>query len=251
MSESVILCEGYHDRAFWKGWLESLGCVDPGKPKEGMSGRMPVLDPSSRTVSSGHFGYRSKSEKFNRIVPCHGKDNVLREARKHLDEREVSKLVRLVVNRDADTLVNDETSFQINDLLREVHRIDGQAELNADGDIAMDNAQRFVSLVRWETPDAPGSGLPSHQSLERLVCAAMIAAYPDRQAAVQPWLDSRTNPPDESPKDYAWSYMAGWYADAGCERFYSSLWEDAAVVTELKSRLCKIGAWRIAATLAE
>jgi hypothetical protein len=79
----------------------------------------------------------------------------------------------------------------------------------------------------------------------------MIAAYPDRQAAVQPWLDSRTNPPDESPKDYAWSYMAGWYADAGCERFYSSLWEDAAVVTELKSRLCKIGAWRIAATLAE
>jgi hypothetical protein len=24
MSESVILCEGFHDRAFWDGWLTSL-----------------------------------------------------------------------------------------------------------------------------------------------------------------------------------------------------------------------------------
>lgn len=29
MSESVIYCEGYHDRAFWMGWLGHLGCVDP------------------------------------------------------------------------------------------------------------------------------------------------------------------------------------------------------------------------------
>ena len=26
MSESVILCEGYTDRAFWKGWLTRLEC---------------------------------------------------------------------------------------------------------------------------------------------------------------------------------------------------------------------------------
>ena len=30
MSESLVLCEGYHDRAFWAGWLGRLGCSDVG-----------------------------------------------------------------------------------------------------------------------------------------------------------------------------------------------------------------------------
>lgn len=30
MTESCIVCEGYHDRAFWAGLLLHLGCIDPG-----------------------------------------------------------------------------------------------------------------------------------------------------------------------------------------------------------------------------
>ena len=39
--ESVIACEGYDDRAFWKGWLCRLGCTDIYES----SGRRPVIDP--------------------------------------------------------------------------------------------------------------------------------------------------------------------------------------------------------------
>ena len=52
------------------------------------------------------------------------------------------------------------------------------------------------------------------------------------------------------PKDHAWSYMAGWYAEHGCEAFYSSLWNDVRVVAELESRLQAAGAWQIATAVA-
>jgi hypothetical protein len=45
MSESVIYCEGYHDRAFWMGWLGHLGCSDPGLPPPGKTNRLPISDP--------------------------------------------------------------------------------------------------------------------------------------------------------------------------------------------------------------
>src|SRR5436309_2878174 len=109
MSHSVILCEGYHDRAFWAGWLKYLHCIDSGATK--------------------------------------------------------------------------------------------------------------VALVRWEASDPDGPGLPQQQTLERLVCAALIAAYPTRAKSVQDWLDSRPQPPGTHPKEHAWSHMAGWYADQGCEAF--------------------------------
>ena len=59
MSESVIYCEGYHDRAFWAGWLTHLGCADPGVPSAGSSMRRPIYDPWYTKVQSGQFAYHS------------------------------------------------------------------------------------------------------------------------------------------------------------------------------------------------
>ena len=87
-------------------------------------------------------------------------------------------------------------------------------------------------------------------SLERLVCAALNAAYPPRANSVQNWLDSRPHPPNPDPKEHAWSYMAGWYADQSCEAFYSSLWIDPQIVTQLESRLRSSGAWQIVESIA-
>jgi hypothetical protein len=44
--------------------------------------------------------------------------------------------------------------------------------------------------------------------------------------------------------------MAGWYAEHGCEAFYSNLWHDPRVIAELKTRLQFTGAWQIATMLA-
>jgi hypothetical protein len=50
VSENRILCEGYHDRAFWAGWLLRLGCVDPGA---GSEARLVIYDPWNTPVTKG------------------------------------------------------------------------------------------------------------------------------------------------------------------------------------------------------
>jgi len=131
-----------------------------------------------------------------------------------------------------------------------VQQIDSSAYMNTDGEIEVDGGATKVALLRWEVSDPPAPGLPDQQTLERLACAALAAAYPARAASVQSWLDARPAPPGADPKEHAWSYMAGWHAEHGCEAFYSNLWIDPRVRTELESRLRASGAWQIAATLA-
>jgi len=45
--------------------------------------------------------------------------------------------------------------------------------------------------------------------------------------------------------------MAGWYAHFGREAFYSNMWKDPNLVTELETRLRASGAWQIAEALAQ
>ena len=252
MSESVILCEGYHDRAFWQGWLMHLGCVDPGAPRTGKSERSPVLDDVGIPVTRGQYGFRSRSDAFVRLVPCHGKANVLPQMRARLKRRQKSpELTRLVISVDPDVEVGADdatTGLRKQDVLAMVQSLDPSAH-EADGDVAIGETR--VSLVRWEADDEPGAGVPSQQTLERLVSAALVAAYPARGEAVQEWLKARPEPPPATVKEYAWSHMAGWYAHSGCERFYSGLWEDASVAKQLEDRLRRSGAWRVAESLAE
>jgi hypothetical protein len=56
VTESVVLCEGYHDRAFWAGLLLFLGCNDPGI-KQGIDERVPVSDIRGDPVTQGQFYY--------------------------------------------------------------------------------------------------------------------------------------------------------------------------------------------------
>jgi hypothetical protein len=254
MSESVILCEGYHDRAFWKGWLEHLGCTDPGIPPAGRTGRLPIYDPWNVEVKGGQYAYRSKSGAFVRIRPCNGKSNILHEARIRLTQRTTRALLRLVINIDSDLTASGAIAPSTGLLRANVEQFAGtfdpSASVNADGEIDLDGGATKISLVRWEVPDRLLAGLPDQQTLERLVSAAQAAAYPARATSVQSWLDSRPAPPGMDPKEHGWSYMAGWYAEHGCEAFYSNQWNDPQVVSELTSRRQSSGAWQIAARLA-
>ena len=122
---------------------------------------------------------------------------------------------------------------------------------DAQGTLLIDGGATEICLIRWEASDPPLPGLPNQQTLERLVCASLCAAYPQRGQNVQNWLTTRHSPPPESVKEYIFSHMAGWYAKRSCDEFYSYLWEDdPAIVAELKARLEASGAWQIAQTLA-
>ena len=123
MSETRILCEGYHDRAFWKGWLLYLGCSDAAfKPGPGVKAR----DPWKKPVAGGHFAYHSKSGGFLRVVPFSGKTNVLPEAKARLDLRVTRPLPRLVINIDPDVLTAGSvaTGLRLQDVLHFVHAPD-------------------------------------------------------------------------------------------------------------------------------
>jgi hypothetical protein len=250
MSEAVVLCEGFHDRAFWAGWLLTLGCTDPGLLPDGT--RRPVLDPWNKTVVKGQYGYQSVSGEFVRVQPCRGIDTVLPATRLRLGFRATQPLRRLVVCVDPDTIAaSAATGIRRADVLNLVREFDPAALESGPNDVLLDGGATVVSLVRWEASDPDAPGIPAQQTLERLVCASICAAYPDRGAAIKQWLESRPAPPPATVKEFAWSHMAGWYAMRGCENFYQAIWEDGATASQLEVRLRGSGAWGIAEELAK
>ncbi len=140
MSESVVLCEGYHDRAFWAGWLQHLGCTDPGLPSGGKTSRSAILDPWNTPVSGGQYAYHSKSGQFVRVVPCNGKNNILDVTRLRLKERTSKPLVRLVTNVDPDIATGSTTATGLRrmDVEQVARTFDPAAAPNSDGEIEMD-----------------------------------------------------------------------------------------------------------------
>lgn len=247
-TETVILCEGFHDRAFWAGWLLSRECRNL-SIRPGREGRIEVRDPFGQPVVKGAYGYETPAGHFVRVRPCHGKDNILEAARTRLKQRVKERLTRLVVNVDDDSDIAgspaQKTGPQTADIMTLACGFDPHAVEDANGDILLDGGTTQISLIRWGTDDAPTPGVPDKQTLERLVCASIVAAYPERGENVQTWLDTRHEPPEFSIKEYSWSLMAGWRADGGCDDFLRSLWDDDAIAAELKTRLEVSGAWRI------
>ena len=251
MSETWVLCEGYLDRNFWAGWLLRLGCIDPGEQRGGP--RRPVLDPWSKQVRSGHFAFHSKSGKFIRVVPCDGKSNVLRTAGDRLKRRSVEKLHFVVVNIDSDAEAGESAAVDIPTVVGVENMVarHGTYQREPHGDFRLEDGTIVTAPVCWSASDAGIPGIPTKQTLERLVCSAILAAYPDRGPVVQNWLDSRPAAPLAGPKEYAWSYMAGWYAEFGSDSFFREVWRDEGVAQQLESRLKACGAWRIGELLAE
>ena len=242
-SESVVYCEGYFDRAFLSGLLEHVGFQNPGRSKK------PVFDPWGKLVTGGQYGFWSPSKAFIRVVPCGGRSAVLRQSRIRLRERATNHLDHLVISLDSDTEdFNGEIEKQIREsILQNAKQEFSEARLDGNNDIVIGEGESrtTVSLLVWRAKVPTGNGIPTKQTLERIACSAIVEIYPDRATEVQNWLDSRKNAPVAGPKEFAWSYMAGYYAERSCEAFYSGLGSDERIAGALRKRLEDIGAWRI------
>ena len=161
-------------------------------------------------------------------------------------------LDRLVVNvdsdLDADTTddpgANTLTPADVLHLVQE--KIDETATLTSEGEVTLHDGDTTVSTVIWQCDTEPTDGVPTKNTLERLVCAAIARAYPERPPAIARWLNDRGDAPAAGPKEHAWSYMAGWYAQGGCEEFFRAVWRDDKVVPELEALLRASSAWTIA-----
>lgn len=256
MRRSLVFCEGFHDRSFWAGWLACLGFQDPGAPAPGTPSRRQVFDPvtAERVEGGGQFAFHIPARAFVIVIPCSGHNGIrARVSRKLRDgQRDPTQTQQIVlcVDSDLDPAAEHQPATLPPDSVHNLLRTyDPECDPVGDGPFSLFDGQLRVDVIRWRSPDPVVPGVPAKQTLEQLVCSALARAYPQRAAAVEEWLASRPDPEATSPKHHSWSYMAGWFAEAGCDAFYRLVWQDDTVRPHLERQLKTIGAWPVAESL--
>jgi len=244
-TESILVCEGFHDRAFLQGWLTTRGWV-PWKNKK--------YEPLGKLVKSeGIFAFHLPDSGWVRVVPSKGKPNISRVATDEVDSARTRRIQRVVIVWDDDRAASEDSTQSVVQAFSDwaegvgAVRVDGTNEYKLPDGIL---ATRLCSMVLGAADDHADT-LPPKQTLERLVCAALRDADPKRAEHVAQWIAARPSPPasEKLHKTHAASHMAGWYSDHGYEDFFRTIWNDAKVRGALERRLDAIGATRILASL--
>ena len=232
MSQNVVLCEGFDDRAFWNGWLQHLGC----RPAETATERR---DEWGREVSKGRYLFYSPAGDRILVEPYGGRSNLNRAVDAWMRDLATRPIRRLVLNIDSDVDVEGAGPAAVGREPASLRDLIGRTNPNG------------VDLlpVVWECADPNAPGIPRQQTLERLVSAAIAAAYPGRGESVARWLVDPPAGDTESPKGHSLSYAAKWYASHGTEDFYAHVWRVPEVAAELQARLRVSGAWATVETL--
>lgn len=252
---TLVLCEGYHDRAFLAGALvERLGWREPGIDAEGR--RLPYRDRWGQ-VSGGDFGYEHEVTGAQiRLRPCHGHTKVPKAMERVLRGRTTHPFDRLLVNYDGDKGGDGP------DFLARIHRSVGDTlarsgaapEAAREGRFSIDGGSRAVDAVVWHCDGGPRDGVPEQQCLERVICTAAAAVWPRRLESLGRWLRERPDPsvrivgddtgPDAVAKTYGWTLMGAWFAEHGCDDFLRQVWKNGPLADELQRILTESGAWR-------
>jgi len=166
VNETVVLCEGYYDRAFWSGLLQHLGCRSL-RPRPGGT----VLDPFNTRVQGGDHAFLSVTHRFLRVRPCQGKDQVKSAATLRLKERAGKPLERLVINVDcdlnADGTPNASATVNLPSMENLLRQLDPGMTADAIGTLRVDAEQpRSHSFVGKPTmPQPPAYQINRHWSV--------------------------------------------------------------------------------------
>ena len=246
---TVILCEGYHDRAFLHGALISaLGWIDPGDHR---GGRRPFDDRWGQ-VGGGAFGFRKQpGDAAIRVKPCQGHTEILPAAARILKDRLIRPFDRLVLCFDGDK--GGTGADYLENIHRAVATMVTQLGINAvqvaPGRWRLNQEWIEVCTLVWHVPGTTREGVPPQQCLERLVCSAAAEVWPERSKEIDRWLSepdrssSFSGTPGLTPKSYSWSWMGAWFAEHGCDAFYQVMWTQPLLARALMRHLDATGAW--------
>lgn len=206
--QHIILCEGFDDRSFWKGWLLHLKCTDPSKKARR------VVDAFGREVKGdGQFLFHTPAGSDVIVRPFRGRSNARRTVEDYLVDKEVQPPRRLLLNLDSDG--DDPADASAGDQVRSIAKAVG----SRNDSIPYEVGDTLLYPVIWKCSDPETQpGLPPKQTLERLVAASICAAYPDRGPGVEDWLNAEPSG-FRLPRSFAHSYYAKWYADHGAGDF--------------------------------
>ncbi|MBL8618662.1 MAG: hypothetical protein JNM72_23820 [Deltaproteobacteria bacterium] len=236
---TIVLVEGYDDRAFWSGYLRHVrGCL----PSVAVpAARLAGLPPGTHQLlrqTKGTYTYLSPSDGVVQVIPFQEQHQAGQEplrallhARLNGRKTRPEALRGLVVCTDDDRPAGSPPRHDrawLVQLLRNAKVTDIPALAGADTDGVHLPDGVVVTAVHWRVDLGPDPALPDQQSLERVACAALHVVAPARVASVRTWLAGL---PDLSAgyKDHkatAGALWAGWSAHDGWARFYEALWED-------------------------
>lgn len=219
--ERVIVVEGFFDRAFVKGVLTRLGCESLFRPGT------PVKDPWGSNVTGGVYAFSTASNAFIRVVPVNG-PNLDRRVKVLSEGAKTKPIEHLLVIPDADTQSGQDWKGAVDSKRQNLKNLGAQIPR--------------LDVGVWATDDGDAS-LPQQQALERLVVASIAAAYPARWSHAAGFLDQRPDRPSSTGREGAMALMAGWWSDRFSEGFYSAVWEDEEITTQLIKRLQAAQTW--------
>lgn len=225
----IVLCEGYDDRGFLAGLL-----VDGFRCTEARSVRPP---------KRGSFIYQSLDGAEIEVTPVGGGSLADQAEQGRVLIERPSGIDAVVLLVDADRPAGSTSGHRSipGSLHRDLDVVDG-----ADGWARVDPAGRNVRVrvLEWWSPDAAGTpGVPDVDSLDRLVCAALAEAHPERIPSLEAWLDAQPAGDRRIPKQRTWSHYAKWWTTdhKGDYRspggFHRALWRDGSLRPLLERRL--------------
>ena len=245
-AQHYVLCEGYDDRAFLASVFEHLGLAS----MRSEAGRGPLVDAWQDQLKGGIYGFRhpSGTSPMVRLEEVKGLSKMARVARIALDGHTTKPLASLTLVRDDDSEVG-ETPLDVASWVRGIFPNEGVAKTTAN---TFEVRGVRVNVIVWRVDgDVSREGVPSKQTLERLVCSALADVDPSRASSVHRWLD---DPPPASdvndPKAIVGSYVAKWYAEDRLDAFYRGVVRDEALLEKVRPSLESTGAWRVSSELA-
>lgn len=244
-----VLVEGYDDRAFWSGWLGHLGAVDARTIDKktwqttlGLSERDRM---SGGPGCKGMFAFLLEDDALLfQIIPVQEQQLDGDPLTTLLDDLLLTRATAaipyraIIICQDDDTDAGAEPA-RVADSVRARLRNRGESfDALPQGARLTDGTA--VLQFTWRCDDAPSASLPSKQTLERIVCAAIGDARPAHLASVSGWLGARPEPRGAEHKATAAALWAGWSADDGWAEFYKAIWRDAETRGALTRRLAPL-----------
>lgn len=228
------------------------------------STKKPAKDPRDEVVKGGRYAFYQGRIAYAEVTPVDGESKILPIAKLRTGDikgyvEESQKQPNyvpptepkyiIVLSVDDDTLATENAeklpTLSVQHVKSVLESLDSQLVVEKDV-FYLFSRSCAVHITRWKADTPQAAGIPAKQTLERLVCAAICEAHATRSEDVEAWLSKKVR----SPKAYAWSYMAGWYAEHGCDDFYREIWRDDTVRPILERQLKAIGAWAIFDTLS-
>lgn len=213
-----VLCEGYNDRDFIAEYLERSGWEAKRSTKS---------SPVFGNIATGRFLFaKAESGQELLLTQCGGVSKIVPLAVSLLRLRETKPLALLLVDDEDDEFDTPGVPTGPTALRRLIELADTLKEQRPTSCETELFGVRCAS-VSWRS-DLQSEGLPSQQTLERMVAAAFAERDEDAASGVEKWLKHDPPPGESGPKAYAHSYFAKWLARTNSD-FYRAVWREKSL----------------------